>query len=166
MNDLFLECYDQYFNDVYRYVLHKTSNKWDTEELVSEIFRKAFEKFESARGYENKKPWLMVIAKNTVIDYYRTKGRVYVTENMEPYIEPYSFVEELEKGDEIGCLKKSLQQLPEEDVEIIGLRYFSEMKFKEISETLEKPEGTIRVKSTRIMKKLAILISNCLEGIS
>lgn len=39
MGEDFLNIYDQYFNDVYRYVYVKTGNKWDAEDIVSEIFR-------------------------------------------------------------------------------------------------------------------------------
>lgn len=41
---LFIHLYDQYYDDVYRYVYVKTGNKWDTEDIVSDIFRKAYEK--------------------------------------------------------------------------------------------------------------------------
>ncbi|MFJ9500316.1 RNA polymerase sigma factor [Brevibacillus centrosporus] len=163
MSESFLDCYDHYFDDIYRYVLHKTCNKWDTEELVSDIFRKAFEHFDLSKAYTYKKAWLMVIARNTVIDFYRKKGRVTVKENMEPYLEPYNFQDALEEKDEIECLKKSMNLLPDLDSEIIQLRYFSKMKFREISELLQQPEATLRVKATRIMKKLGVLISHCLE---
>ena len=38
MEEGFLNLYDQYFNDVYRYVYVKTGNKWDAEDIVSDIF--------------------------------------------------------------------------------------------------------------------------------
>ncbi|MFJ8258224.1 hypothetical protein ACIQ4Z_13225 [Peribacillus asahii] len=43
MDDLFASMYDEYFDDVYRYVYVKTGNKWDTEDIVSDTFRKAEE---------------------------------------------------------------------------------------------------------------------------
>jgi hypothetical protein len=36
----FLKFYDQYFDDVYRFVYFKTGSRWDTDDLASDIFRK------------------------------------------------------------------------------------------------------------------------------
>lgn len=69
MGEDFLNIYDQYFNDVYRYVYVKTGNKWDAEDIVSEIFRKCYEKFD-ANSIQNHKASLFAIARNSIIDYY------------------------------------------------------------------------------------------------
>ncbi|WMT41300.1 hypothetical protein RE628_01540 [Paenibacillus sp. D2_2] len=41
--DAFLEIYDRYFDDLYRYVLFRVGNRWDADDLVSDIFRKVLE---------------------------------------------------------------------------------------------------------------------------
>ncbi|KMY56130.1 DNA-directed RNA polymerase subunit sigma [Bacillus sp. FJAT-27231] len=154
--------YDQYFDDMYRYIYVKTGNKWDTEDIVSEAFRKAYERFDSLQEETNHKAWLMTIARNTVIDYYRKKKNVLVGEDIELYTAPIPFDDPLEQVDELNCLKKSLQHLPREEMDIVNLRYFADMRFKEIAAVLQKPDNSIRVKTGRITKKIGLLIKKCL----
>ena len=71
MKDGFIILYDKYFDDVYRYIYFKTGNKWEADDLVSETFKKAYEKYKYLKG--EPKPWIMSIARNTVIDFYRRK---------------------------------------------------------------------------------------------
>lgn len=163
LNNQFLDIYDRYFNDVYRYVYVKIGNKWDAEDIVSETFRKAYEKFTSLKNMSTPKSWLISIARNTVIDFYRKKKNVLVGEELEQYLNPIPFDDPLEQSDELECLKKSLNHLSKEDIEIVNLRYFADLKFKEMASILDKDDSTIRVKSSRIMKKIGILIKKCLE---
>lgn len=104
----------------------------------------------------------MIIARNAVIDFYRKKKSMPVGEDLEFYTSPLPFEDPFENENELNCLKKSLEQLPKEDLEVINLRYFSNMKFKDIAFILKKAEDSLRVKSNRITKKLSILLKKCL----
>lgn len=158
----FVEIYDLYFDDVYRYILFKTGNQWDTDDLVSEVFRKAFEKFDTVKG--SQKAWLFTIARNTVIDYYRRKKDVTLGDELEKFTYPQFFEEELEKKDEIECLKKALKHLSKEESEIVNLRFFSEMKYKEIGELMGKTENAVKLRFRRLSDKLRPMIKSCMEG--
>ncbi|MFD2446488.1 RNA polymerase sigma factor [Bacillus sp. CGMCC 1.16607] len=158
----FLTVYDEYFDDIYRYVYVKTGNKWDAEDIVSETFRKAYVKVGTLNEGANKKAWLMTIARNTVIDYYRKKKNVFVGDEMEFYFEPLPFEDPFDQSSELDCLKKSLTNLSKEDLEITNLRYFANMRFKDIAILLKKTEESLRVKSSRITKKVGILVKKCL----
>ena len=163
MKNDFLTLYDQFFDDVYRYIRFKTGNRWDTDDLVSEVFRKAFEKFSSLR--DNPKAWLMTIARNTIIDFYRKKRDVVVQETeLERQPDTYSFEEELMKQDELKCLKKGLRNLTPEDLELINLKYFAGLTHKEIGELLGKTMDAVKMKSLRIIRQLGESVKRCLEG--
>jgi RNA polymerase sigma-70 factor (ECF subfamily) len=162
LSNQFLSIYDRYFNDVYRYVYVKTGNKWDAEDIVSETFRKAYEKIHSLKNDSNPKSWLMSIARNNLIDFYRKKKGLLVGEELEFYLSPIPFEDPFNESDEMECLRKSLNHLPKEDLEIVNLRYFAGLKFKEMAEILNKEDSSIRVKSSRITKKIGILIQKCL----
>src|SRR4051794_40848365 len=109
---LFANLYDDYFDDVYRFVITKTGNKWDADDIVSESFRKAYENSDKLENVSSPKAWLFTIARNTIYDYYRRKHKVILTEEMEIYTEPITFKDTLELSDEMECLKKSLAHLP------------------------------------------------------
>ncbi|MFS0575708.1 sigma-70 family RNA polymerase sigma factor [Sporosarcina sp. 179-K 3D1 HS] len=158
----FIRIYDAYFDDIYRYVYVKTGNKWDAEDLVGEVFRKAFEKCSSLAEHPNEKAWLFTIARNTIIDFYRKKKSVLIGDQLEYFVSPVDFEDPFEGANEKECLQKSLPHLSKEDLEITQLRYFANLKFKEMAMILNKEEGSLRVKSSRITKKLGILVRKCL----
>ena len=73
MADEFLQLYEDCYDDIYRYVYCKTGNPWDTDDIVSDVFLKAFRHFDPNR--RTHKAWLVTIARNTTVDYYRKSGR-------------------------------------------------------------------------------------------
>jgi len=56
----FITFYDQYYKQLYRYVYFKVGNKWDTDDIVSDTFRKAYEKYTTVK--DNHASWLFSIA--------------------------------------------------------------------------------------------------------
>lgn len=158
----FLKLYDQCYDDVYRYIHFKVGSSWDTDDITEEVFKKAFEKFGTIK--ENPRAWLFTIVRNTITDYYRRKKDIPGSEMLDAYQHPYNFEEELLKKEELECLKFSLDCLDAEELEIINLKYFSEMKYREIGIVLEKSENAVKMKSMRIMNKLRELVKSCLEG--
>ncbi|WP_316570645.1 sigma-70 family RNA polymerase sigma factor [Neobacillus sp. YIM B06451] len=162
MSKTFIDLYDDYFDDVYRYVFVKTGNKWDAEDIVSEVFRKAYENWGHRSNPTNPKAWILAIARNTVIDFYRKRKSLPLGEEIDSYFTPIPFEDPFDESRELECLKKSLSHLSKEDLEVTNLRYFAGLKFKEIALILKKTEESLRVKSTRITKKLGALVKKCL----
>lgn len=158
----FLKLYDECYDDVYRYIHFKVGNSWDADDITEEVFKRAFEKFRTVSG--SSRPWLFTIARNAVTDYYRRKKDVPGSEILDTYQHPYNFEEEFLKREKLGCLKNSLNLLNEEELEIINLRYFSEMKYGEIAIVLEKSENAVKMKAIRVMNKLRKFVTKCLEG--
>ncbi|SFL66758.1 RNA polymerase sigma-70 factor, ECF subfamily [Paenibacillus sp. 1_12] len=163
LHEKFVDMYDHYFDDVYRFVLFKTGNRWDTDDLVSEIFRKSFEKFDTVT-HPNVKPWLMTIARNTVIDFYRKRKEF--TYGQDPDVIGYSQTKVLFDEIELrnDCLKQSILTLAPDEREIINMKYIAGLKYKEISTILSKTEQWLKTKSHRIKQKMETFITICMEG--
>jgi RNA polymerase sigma-70 factor (ECF subfamily) len=159
----FLELYDKYFDDIYRYIYFKTGNKWDADDLVSEVFKKAYEKHGSIKS--SPKAWLFSIARNTVIDFYRKRKDVAVGDDLDLYTYPLEFESEVEKEEELDILKKSLSRLSKDELEIINLKYFADMKYSEIGTLMNRTEDSVKMKCFRTVKKLKELINGFLEGL-
>ncbi|HHW57820.1 MAG TPA: RNA polymerase sigma factor [Clostridia bacterium] len=162
MAESFLEFYEKNFDDVYRYVYFKIGNKWDTDDVVSEIFKKAYEKYKTIKS--NPRSWLFSIAKNTITDHYRKNKNVTLEDDLSSFSYPDIFENKFEKEAEIDCLKKSIYSLPKEEIEIINLKYFAGMTHREISQIVEKTEDAVKMKAFRIIQKLKNLVIKCLEG--
>lgn len=64
-----------YGDDLYRWALHKTSDKEAAEDLVQETFLAAFKSIDNFQGKSQPKTWLFAIMNNKIMDYHRKKFR-------------------------------------------------------------------------------------------
>src|SRR5919109_1034776 len=75
--EAFAKLYDAYVERVSRYVYFRVTDDCDMEDLVSQVFLKAWENLDRyKRGSSPFIAWLYTIARNLVIDHYRTKKDV------------------------------------------------------------------------------------------
>jgi RNA polymerase sigma-70 factor (ECF subfamily) len=65
----------QYRNSLRAFLQSKISNHADVDDLLQDILIKTHNQIGSLRSHEKLKPWLFSIANNTVIDFYRKRGR-------------------------------------------------------------------------------------------
>ena len=71
--EVFSELYDEFMPKVFRYIHYKVNHQQTTEDLTSMVFEKAlvsFDKYSSEKAAFS--TWIFSIARNTLIDYYRT----------------------------------------------------------------------------------------------
>lgn len=161
LHDKFIDFYNKYFDSVYRYVFFKTGNKWDTDDIVSEVFEKVYENFSNTKG--SPKAYLFGIVRHILVDYYRRKKNLYLDETNEIFYS-HNFEDIFTNKEELICLKRSLKKLSKDELELINLRFFSQVKFKEISRILNKTEGALKMQCKRIIDKLSVSIKKCMEG--
>ncbi len=114
------------------------------EDIFQETFIKAVGVIDSGRYTDSGKflPWILRIAHNKVIDHFRAQkqGRI-VSESSAGYdvLGTMRFAERSIEEDIISeqtaeHLRKMVEQLPEEQREVVKMRYYMELSFKEIAE--------------------------------
>lgn len=153
------EIYDEYGRFIYSVMLSAVRNSHNAEDLTSDFFIKLWEKladtYKSGRGH---KRWLAAAAHNMAIDFLRKNGREQLILDDEnengAELEPQS--EENSENTVIGGLtvKEALEKLSPSEREIVNLKLFGELTFKEISQVLGKPLGTVTWKYQNAVKKL------------
>ena len=147
--------YDEYVRDIYRFIYYKTHQKEVSEDLTSHVFMKALEKIQSFKGEKGKfRGWLYQIARNTVIDYYRTQKK---TDNIEDAWDISSdddVEQEVNKQFDKEELRKYLSQLKSEQRDIILMRLWQDMSYEEIALALGKSESNCRVTFSRGIAQL------------
>ena len=124
--------YLEYYDKVFGYVFSRIHRRPDTEDVVSIIFLKIYERIE---GYDAKKAslstWIYAITRNAVADYFRSTKHAAVPLNEDPgYIEP---AEEENLDELLEQLHTELQRLPEIQRDILILHYYFDMGHKEIA---------------------------------
>ena len=150
---LFLKYYKEYKDKVYNYFLYRLSfNKSLAEDLSSEVFLRAFDKFESFEEDRSFQAWVYAIARNCLYNYYRTCNReVELDQALNLYVEDYG---EIANNLESERILKKIKKLDIYNREVLLLRYVDELSNGEIAEVLNKNEGAIRTQISRALKIL------------
>ncbi|MCR4323239.1 MAG: RNA polymerase sigma factor [Candidatus Azambacteria bacterium] len=154
----FMALYDQYSDAIFRFTLFKVSNKETAWDLTQECFFKTWQHLsKDKKAITNTKAFLYTVARNLVIDYWRSKEKHATVD-----IEAASYViddgndvhHEAVLQDEARYLLRLLKNIPEESREILTLRYTDGLSFEEIAVITGKSNVAIRVHTHRALKKL------------
>lgn len=144
MEDL-QQIYDQYFQEVYRFVLSLSRNEHVAEEITQETFYKALKRIDSFQGTCKISVWLCQIAKNTYFSYYDQQKR-YPRAELET--DPASRLNVEHKvviQSEALRIHRILHELGEPYKEVFTLRVFGELSFADICRIFGKTESWARV---------------------
>lgn len=159
--DAFGQLYKYYFPRIYRYCKANIYR----DDLASDICQEAFLKaWKSLRSFSLKnggtfQAYIYRIARNTIIDLSRRKKEFSLADYTE--IETNEdFIESIARDDEVTKMKKVLAALPEKDRQILVLRYFEDMSHKETAKIIGIREGALRVRTTRLLKKVKELFND------
>lgn len=152
-----------YWEDVYKFQLKRTNNEINAEDITIESFAKAFEKINT---YNNKyifKTWLITISKNLHIDQLRKNKNKFDLKQLNEKIQikesSPSPEDNLINEQKLKSLKSKINKLKPHYKEVIELKCFNELSYKEISIKLNQPINNIKVKVLRAKKILFQLIS-------
>ena len=155
-----------YWKDVYHFQFNKCQNEDEAEDITIKAFAKAFDKIETFDPSFQFNTWLFTIASNIYIDHLRVKKTETVSLNKND-MELHRIVDEeptpsdkLIQEQNLAQLKAYIHQLKPHYQEVINLRYFQEMTYKEMATQLDEPMNNIKVKLLRAKKLLAEIITS------
>ncbi|MFC1873891.1 RNA polymerase sigma factor [Chloroflexota bacterium] len=153
-SEAFGEIYSLYLDKIYRYVFYQVRDKMIAEDVTEEIFVKAWKAIKSCKGKEQTfLPWLYRIAHNHVIDDLRSRKRSLVVD-IEMVEEVSTGGLELEGGLEQEDLSRMIDFLPQNQRQVIILKFIEGFDNSEISQAMDKSEGAVRVLQMRALAKL------------
>jgi len=176
-----------YVSKIFRFIFYKTSHKETAEDLTSQTFIKALKnvgKFDDTKG--TLQSWLFRIARNTVIDYYRTKKNLvdiddvwglgttqrmgHTTQNDQfPFRtrdtkKTITFKDNtlslkcpesvLSTEDDLRKIKDYVTKLTSRQREIVLLRVWDNLSYKEIAEVVGESEANCKMIFSRVVKKM------------
>lgn len=157
-NDQFISIYDDFSDKIYRFIYYKTCHRETAEDITSLTFLKAMEKWHL---YNNKKgsvsTWLYGIARNLIIDHYRKHKKW-------GFIKDINDIWDLPSGDNVLLeltnkemneeLHQTLNSLAPGQREVIMLRLWDNLSYKEIAFIMAKSEASCKMLFSRALGKL------------
>ena len=155
-----------FWKDVYRFLDSKTNDENEAEDITIRTFARAFDKIDSFDENYKFKTWLLAIANNLLIDQLRKQKTETISlhkddsEAYEVKDEEPTPVDKLIIEQNLAQLLAYIKQLKPHYQEIINLRFFQEMSYKEIAKETGEPMNNVKVKLLRAKKLLAEIIKN------
>lgn len=150
------------YSDIYRFIRWKIHNDELAWDLAQTVYEKAWAKlggFDKEQG--SFRAWLMTIAQNVCIDYFRSKGarQSGLNQSLSDEIsDERDFLEGILLRDEIKKVYTAIRLLPEEQRDALLLRYKYEFTFSEIAAVTHEPESTVKSRVSRSLMKLRDLL--------
>ncbi|MBU1018982.1 MAG: sigma-70 family RNA polymerase sigma factor [Patescibacteria group bacterium] len=162
----FVKLYDKYFDQIYKYMLTRVADVQLAEDLTSQTFLIALEKID---GYKwTGKPfsaWLYRVAINEMNQHYRKakKNREVAMREWQEAGEKFdpadTNLKESENREEetanLRVLNQAIQKLKPGDQDILSLKFFENLSYKEIAGTLGISVSNVGVKLNRATDRLA-----------
>lgn len=159
---------DFYWNEVYGFMLKRTENETDAEDITIETFSKAFDKIATYNPEFQFNTWLISIAKNVHIDLLRKKkSSLFLDITDEEDHQAYNIADTTPSAEDkliteqnLSRLLQFIKELKPHYQEVIQMRYFQEMSYQEIANQLNEPLSNVKIKLLRAKKLLAEIIEN------
>lgn len=151
----FGELYDLYIRKIYDFVYYKTHHKETAEDITSLVFLKAFEKiksFDHTKGSFSS--WVYQIARNSVIDHYRTKKAFISIDDVWDLAGKEDIARDFDTAQKLEKVEKYINALNGEQRDIVMLRVWQEMPYREIAEIMGKSEASCKMAFSRAMGEL------------
>jgi RNA polymerase sigma-70 factor, ECF subfamily len=159
----FGELYDCYVDGIYRFIYLRVEDQQTAEDITSSVFLKAWEKL---GGYKERgvpfRAWLFRIARNAVIDHYRTRKE---TAPLEAVVNTYdtdarTVSERVGSRLEAEKVIEVMQQLTDDQRNVLTLKLVHGLNTKEVAKALGKRQGAVRALQMRGLQALAKFMEN------
>ncbi|MFA6552702.1 MAG: sigma-70 family RNA polymerase sigma factor [Candidatus Paceibacterota bacterium] len=149
--------YQKFFTPLYRYIYFRVGSKEDAEDLIQEVFTKAYLSFSKFK-FTGSSPlaYFYTIARNTIIDQGRKKKHnIDSDDDVDSHKGDGDSPEEsAAKNEDAKMLKLAIEELTESEQDVIIMKFFDGLSNKEIAEILGKEEGAVRQLQSRGLRDL------------
>jgi len=156
-SEAFNELVDMFGKSLYGYFYRLSGNAETSNDLLSELFMKLVQRIGSYKGGSFKK-WLFTVASNIFYDYLRFRYRQKKLLDGKADTIGDSVLPREDSADLRDELEHYLAKLDTDTAEILMLRFFGQLSFKELSELRGEPIGTTLSKVHRGLKKMRKLM--------
>lgn len=151
LNEDFTSLYDEYYQDVYLYLMKLTKGRKDlAEELTQETFYQVFLSLHRFKGKSKIKTWIIEIAKHTCYSYFKKNPIAESTHENEWLIEKAcsegeSLEEYLVRTEEQESLRRAILGLDKKYRDVVIYRIYYELSFQKVGQLMKISENSAKV---------------------
>jgi len=160
--DEFEQLYIKYEKQIYKYLYYLSRDALTAEELSQETFYRVFNSINSFKGNSKVSTWLFQIAKYTFYSYLKEKDKIQRLTDISTFENPSSQLDTPEniydKKEEEIYIMNSIKKLKQSYQEIVILRIYNELSFKEIGNIFNQSDTWARVNFYRAKNKLCSIM--------
>ncbi|MBV9280667.1 MAG: RNA polymerase sigma factor [Chloroflexi bacterium] len=158
----FGELYDLYLPRVYGLCRTYSGSREEAEDLTAETFERAL----AAIGrYEDRdiplSRWLLRIARHVILNHARRAGRTAALGDQALLLPAES---DLDDWEEAHWLRAHVQALPDDQREVVRLRFYEDQPFRDVAARMGRSEGAVKQLLRRALRGLNLQIQREVEG--
>jgi RNA polymerase sigma-70 factor (ECF subfamily) len=149
--------YDRYQPAIYRFVVVKVGSREEAEDITHHVFLSAWA---NVRTYKHRghpfSSWLYQIARNMVIDHYRSRKDDVSLDKLDPEssIIPAVAQSDLFKKMQIEKVHRAIKELKPDYQDVVILRFIEDLPLKDVAAILKKSEGAVKLAQHRAIREL------------
>lgn len=150
----FTPLYEKYYRMIYSYAFKKLAGDERAADITADTFFKAMTRIYQFKPGYSFSAWLYKIALNEIRMHFRKMKKENYLFRTEAIVESLHLPESPGRGDGFEQVEKCLLSLGEKDLILLELRFYQDLKFREIAEVLGIGEEGAKKKMQRLLNKL------------
>lgn len=152
--------YDKYQPRIYRFIYLKVGHREEAEDLTHQVFLKTWGSIDryNFQGFPFS-AWLYQVARNQVVDYYRTKKINITLESITELKIESHYSNEIDVNSDIEKVKQAIHRLNPKQQDVIILRFIEDFSLSEVASILNKTETAVKLLQYRAIKNLKRILN-------
>lgn len=159
----FKEVVSLYKERLYWHIRNMVKNHEDAHDVLQNTFIKVFKNIKKFKGDSKLYSWMYRIATNEAINFLNKKARQLQisSEDLQQRLITNLESDVYFEGDEIQLkLQKAIASLPAKQQQVFNMKYFQELKYREMAEILQTSEGALKASYHHASKKIEEFIKS------
>jgi RNA polymerase sigma-70 factor (ECF subfamily) len=150
----FGEIYHLYVQPIFRYLYSRIGSLPEAEDATAQTFLAALEALDRYHHQGHLAAWLFAIARRKAMDHFRAQRQQIPLEEAESVPAEIDLLQQVIETEQRAALTRLINALPEEEHELIRLRYLAELSFSEIGQLLNRSENAVKKSFYRLLARL------------
>lgn len=151
------ELIQKYYRDIYAYCFRRMGCRADAEDVTQDVFLHFCRNFDSYTQRGKCRNYLYVIARNLCVNALQKKPSLPLSS-----VEPERLARDdgrVRRADTAGSVRAALRRLPEEQREVVLLRFYQDLKLKDIAQITDSGLSVTKYRLYQGLKALGKLLS-------